>query len=286
MSWSEGGQCFQIIERHRNQPYRVSVVEHKHSMRRVTLRVTIDGGGMDKPLEAAVRQNVRLVLGLDCDLAEFFDICRNHPTLHVLERIGAGRGLRSASMVENVVKAQCATNVNWTQAVKMINRICQLGPPIRHHVNLNAWPTPREILRAGEDYLKQVCRIGYRSESVLRFCRDVCEGQLDVEPLTELAADPEVETDALLARLRSIHGIGPSSAHYLLSFLGRHERISIDSATIAHVARTHMNGKKPTHRQIERIYEGYGVWKGKVWWFEHWLSWGTARGMLRDAGLT
>ncbi len=285
MSWSEGGQCFQVIERNSNRPYRVSVVEGKRTVRKVTLRLTIDGDAIDKALAATVRGNVRLMLGLDSDLTEFFALCRDHPTLHVLERIGAGRSLRSVSMIENVIKAQCATNVNWTQAVKMINRICQLGPPIRHYVNLNAWPTPREILRAGEDYLKQVCRIGYRSDSVLRFCRDVCNGQVDPESLTELAADPRVKSDALLSQLRSIHGIGPSSAHYLLSFLGRHDRLSIDSATVAHVARTHMNGKKPTRRQIERIYEAYGPWKNKVWWFEHWLTWATARVMLRDAGL-
>ena len=140
------------------------------------------------------------------------------------------------------------------------------------------------MVRAGERYLTEVCRVGYRAGSILAFCRDVCDGKNDPELLTEMAGDPDVTNDELLARLRSIHGIGPSSAHYLLSFLGRQDRLSIDSSTIAHVAKTHMKGKRPTLRQIERIYEAYGPWKNLVWWYEHWLNWDTARQLLREAG--
>jgi 3-methyladenine DNA glycosylase/8-oxoguanine DNA glycosylase len=285
MSWCEGGRCLQVVERAAGRPYRVSITEGKRTTRKASLRVTVHDVHVDESLAETVTRNVRIMLGLDRDLAEFYEICSTHPTLKVLARIGAGRSIRSVSMTENIIKALCATNVNWTQAVKMINRMGQLGPPIRHHVNLTAWPTPREILRAGKAYLEDVCRLGYRAESVLMFCRDVCERRADPEILTDLANDPDVPSDLILSRLRSIRGIGPSSAHYLLSFLGRNDCISVDSATIAHVARTHMRGRKPTRKQIDQIYEGYGRWKNSVWWFEHWLGWATAQDLLRDAGV-
>ena len=286
MSWCEGGRCFQMIERHQGRICRVCVVEAARRRGKVTLRLMIDGDAIDKPLIARIRSDMRVVLGLDEDLSKFYTICREHSALHVVPRIGAGRGLRSVSMTENIIKALCATNVTWTQAVKMINRLGQLGPPVRHFVNLNAWPAPREILRAGERYLTEVCRVGYRAESILSFCRDVCEGRIDPEGLDDLARDVGTGSDELLAQLRAIRGIGPSSASYLLSFLGRHDRLAIDSSTVAHVARTHMKGKRPTLRQIERIYERYGRWKNKVWWYEHWLNWDTARQILREAGLS
>ena len=113
----------------------------------------------------------------------------------------------------------------------------------------------------------------------------MCDGEVDPEQLSDDALNPEVSNDELLTRLRAIGGIGPSSANYLLSFLGRHDHLSIDSATIAHVAATHMNGRTPTTKQIERIYHPYGRWKNKVWWFEHWLTWDTARAILREANL-
>lgn len=233
-----------------------------------------------------MKKRVRKTLSLDRDLSGFYAMCKKDPTLCVLEKIGAGRGIRSFSMTENIIKMLCATNVNWTQAVKMINRIGQLGPHIPHFRNLNAWPTPREILRVGEKYLLEVCRVGYRAETILKFCSDVCDGRFDPESLDEQAASPDVDTDDLLTQLRSIRGIGPSSAHALLSFLGRADRLSIDSATVAHVAQTHTGGKKPTNKQIEKIYAKYGSWKQSAWWYEQWLTWGTARQILQEEGIS
>jgi 3-methyladenine DNA glycosylase/8-oxoguanine DNA glycosylase len=285
MSWSEGGRCFQVIERRQHQAYRVSVTEATRRKHHVTLRVTIDGRTMSDDVVAQTRRNVTSVLGLDRDLTEFYNLCRNHPILHIIPQIGAGRGLRSVSMTENIIKVLCSTNVTWSQAVKMINRLAQLGPALPHFANLNAWPTPRDILRAGGRYLLEVCRVGYRADSILTFCGDVCDGRIDPDQLPALALSDGVSTDDLLARLRSIRGIGPASAHYLLSFLGRYDRLAIDSSTVAHVARTHTNGRKPTHRQIEAVYEPYGRWKNLVWWCEHWLTWETAREILREAGI-
>jgi N-glycosylase/DNA lyase len=286
MSWSEGGRCLQVIDREGAVAHRVSVAESRRTAKAVTLSVTVEAPDPAEPMVQRVAADVRCALSLDDELGGFFELCDRHEPLRVIPTIGAGRAIRSRSMTENIVKALCATNVNWTQAVKMINRIAQLGPHFAHFRNLNAWPTPREILRAGEKYLLEVCRVGYRSDSILALCRDVCDGRFDPDGLDALARNGDMDSDDLLDRLRSIRGIGPSSAHYLLSFMGRHDRMSIDSATIAYMARTHFKGKKPTNRQIERRYARFGPWKNKVWWFEQWLGWGTARQILREAGVT
>ena len=285
MNWSEGGRCFQTIESHGDGTLRVSVVENGHGRRATQLAVRVDGGDPDDGVLQRTRDRLRVTLGLDRDLSEFYELCAKHPRLKAIPRIGGGRLLRSASMTENIIKALCATNVNWTQAVKMINRIAQLGPHVAHFRNLTAWPTPRDILRAGEGYLNKVCRLGYRTASILAFCSAVDDGRFEPESLDALAMDPAVSSDELLSLLRSIHGIGPSSGHNLLGFLGRHDRLSIDSATVAHVAQLYTNGCRPTNKQIERIYAPYGRWKNLVYWCENWLTWATASGILREAGM-
>ncbi len=283
MSWSEGGRCFQVIERDNSSAIRVAVTESAGGKRRGNrLALSIEGRDLPEAAAAEVVGRIRLTLGLHEDLSEFYALCDEHPSLGVIPRIGGGRLIRSASMAENIIKALCATNVNWTQAVKMINRIAQLGPHVPHFRSLNAWPTPAEILRAGERYLDEICRLGYRTESVLKFCRDVDEGRFDPEKLFAHAADPSVSSDDLLAELRSIRGIGPSSAHSLLSFLGRHDRLSIDSATVAHVSEVHFKGSKARPKQIERIYAPYGRWKNLVYWCENWLTWATARQIVAE----
>ncbi len=281
LSWCEGGRCLQAIEREKVRVYRLSVTEESSRKRSTTLRVTVEGVTVAQEVVERMSRRVRVLLRCDHDYSGFHELCRRHPKLRMLPTIGAGRSLRPVCMAENIIKALCWTNVVWSQAVKMINRLGQLGPTFPGFANLQAWPTPREILRAGEKYLSEVCRLGYRVPTILRFCRDVEEGRFNPIELDRLAASPGVTSDDLLSRLRSIHGVGPSSAHYLLSFLERHDRLAIDSSTIAHVRRTHTDGRRPTLRQIERIYAPFGEWKNLVWWFEMWINFPTAKQLLR-----
>jgi 3-methyladenine DNA glycosylase/8-oxoguanine DNA glycosylase len=278
MSWCEAGGCLQTVERIGDMPVRVSLTEADRRGKDVRVRVLVEADTADAKTVSLVRERVARMLSRGVDLTGFYTLIEDHPQLAVLPRIGAGRILRSPCMVENIIKTICGTNVNWTQAVKMINRIGQLGPHLPEFRSLNAWPSPKEILAAGEGYLKDVARVGYRAESILSLCRQVVDGELRPDEFDDLAR--AASTDELRARLLSIRGVGPASANFLLSLLGRFDRISIDSWTVAYVGNTYLNGKKATAKQVERIYAKYGQWQHLVWWFEQWLTWGTARSML------
>ncbi|MFQ5461995.1 MAG: DNA-3-methyladenine glycosylase family protein [Phycisphaerae bacterium] len=280
MNWCEGGACLQMIERIGTDVYRVSIVERARNAKSVALAVGIEGPNTNRAIRDEMRSRITESLKLNHDLSEFHAIVATHDSLHRLVKIGAGRLMHSVSMTENIIKALCATNVNWDQAVKMINRIGQLGPHLPHFRHLNAWPTPREILKGGEIYLRDVCRLGYRVDAILAFCDDVATGKINPESLRPLSRRADVSSDELLSTLRAVRGIGPSSAHFLLTCLGRYDRLSIDSATVDHVRRVHTNGRTPTAKQIERIYAPYGRWKNLVYWFENWLTWETAEQML------
>ncbi|MCG3130031.1 MAG: hypothetical protein FLDDKLPJ_00778 [Phycisphaerae bacterium] len=281
MSWSQGGACFQVMTRAGDEVRRISVSERERARDRVRLRVDVEGRDLSPDESRGVRDDLRLMLGLDHELAEFHELCRSHPSLHVVPRIGAGRLLRARAMSENVLKAVCATNVNWTQAVKMINRIAQLGPVFPHFRSLNAWPGCREILRAGRDYLVGVARIGYRADSILRLCTEQLSGECDLEALDDLART--IPTEPLRKRILALRGVGPATAGFLLSMLGHHDHLSIDSATLAHVSRTHLSGRRASRAAVEDVYAGYGRWKNLVYWFENWITWDTARRLIADA---
>lgn len=281
MSWSQGGACFQVMTRAGDEVRRISVSERERSHDRVLLRADVEGRNLSREEVPGVRDDLRVMLGLDQDLAEFHELCRSHPVLHVVPRIGAGRLLRARAMSENVLKAVCATNVNWTQAVKMINRIAQLGPVFPHFRSLNAWPRCREILRAGRDYLVGVARIGYRADSILRLCTEQLSGECDLEALDDLART--IPTEPLRKRILALRGVGPATSGFLLSMLGHHDHLSIDSATLAHVSRTHLSGRRASRAAVEDIYAGYGRWKNLVYWFENWITWDTARRLIENA---
>jgi 3-methyladenine DNA glycosylase/8-oxoguanine DNA glycosylase len=278
ISWCEAGGCLQLIERHHDRVFRVGITQTGGRRGKVGLRLLVEAVSLDDDDVEEMRRRVAVALRADEDFTEFHALCRKHPTLHILPQIGAGRTLRSYSMAENVLKMLCGTNVTWAQAVKMINRIAQLGPYLPDHRHLNAWPTANEILRAGKKYLLEVARVGYRAEAILEFCARVRSGELDPESYDRLARTEP--TEVLLKELLSIRGIGPTSAHYLLSMLGHYDHLSIDSTAVAHVARAYLGGRRPTCRQIEAVYARFGRWKQLVWWFEQWLTWDSARTII------
>ena len=97
MNWSEGGRCFQAIERDGDHVRRVSVVENGHGRRAPQLAVRVDGGDLGNDILQRTRDRFRVTLGLDRDLSEFYELCAQHPRLKAIPRIGGGRLIRSAS---------------------------------------------------------------------------------------------------------------------------------------------------------------------------------------------
>ena len=283
MSWCEGGGCLQVIERFKGHAVRVSVTQVGRSLVGSRVRVQMESPGMDDALLDEIGARVRRMLQHGLVLSDFHALIEDHPKLSILPRIGAGRLLRSASMFENVVKTICGTNVNWTQAVKMINRLGQLGVGMKEFRNLNAWPTPREILKAGRPYLVDVARLGYRADAILQLCHEAIDGTFDEEAIESMARTSP--TDEVFARLTAIKGIGPTSAHFLLGLLGHYEHMAVDSWTLRYVSDTYFDGKPVSEKRVRKVYERFGRYKQLVWWFEQWLDWGTARAILADAQL-
>lgn len=284
-SWSEGGRCLQYVARRGREAFRIAITQGGARRGRVELAVRVMDVALSNEELQQVEADVRHMLRLDEDYSEFHALCRQHDHLRPVEMVGAGRLLRSPTLYEDTIKTICGTNVNWTQAVKMVNRVAQLGPCVPNFRHLNAWPTPTEILKAGEAYLTDVCRLGYRSASILRLCADVRARKLDLDAIRLAAADPAVDSAAVVALLRRIHGVGEASAHFLLATLGRYDLLGIDSWTLTYVGRVHFGGRKPTPRQVRKVYEPFGRYQHLAWWCEQWLTWGTAREILHEHGL-
>ncbi|MEJ2318525.1 MAG: hypothetical protein P8Y21_04210 [Gemmatimonadales bacterium] len=229
---------------------------------RGTLEIQINAEGT---LSAAdrrhVRSDVRRMLQLDREIAGFHDLCRQHEHLAAVPDIGAGRLLRCPSVWEELVKSICGTNVQWSQAVRMISLVAELGEPIEGY---HAWPTPECILEAGEETLRERCRLGYRAPYVVELASELVDGTRDLGPIER----EELEGPELRKAFLAIKGIGPATADYLMILNGVADRLSIDSAVYAFVKDRYFGGRRPSAAEIEQLYEPYGEWRALAYWFE------------------
>jgi len=247
---------------------RVYLIEVRPAPRGVIVRAT--GHDADEPeVIAPLAARMRKALRLDEDLAPFHRLCRADAALRPIAGVGLGRLLRGTSLFEDVVKAIAWTNTTWPAAVSMIGRLGRLGSSCPADRKLRAFPTPRQIVRAGAAGLRAETGLGYRAPYLVQLAAEVLTSTRN---LVDLEARAAVLPTADLAReLLDVRGVGPATAGYLLMMLGHYDRPAIDRATLRYAA-TLYHGRRPTERALRQRMSRYGAWSGLVCWFLQWLA--------------
>ncbi|HZV79231.1 MAG TPA: hypothetical protein VFF60_06390 [Candidatus Binatus sp.] len=231
--------------------------------------IKISGGRAgDMGVADEMARRARLMLHLDEDLRGFYAIARTRADLkHVIEH-GAGRIMRASTLWEDVIKTVLGTNVLWSQAVVMINRVADLGEPYPHDPTIKAWPSAGRVARAGERHFRDVVRAGYRAPYLIELAAAQKSGSIDFDALEAQARSDDAAT--LFKKLLALKGVGKSSAHFLMNLLGHYDHIAVDSATYAYAKRALFRGKRPTEKQIRKRFAEFGKWQSLVYWFGRW----------------
>ncbi|MDQ3951481.1 MAG: Fe-S cluster assembly protein HesB [Actinomycetota bacterium] len=247
---------------------------------RNAVAIEIAGRAPSPATAESIRTQVRRVLGLDEDLAPFYDAVRDDPDL-AWAAAGAGRMIRSPTVFEEVVKTICTTNCAWSATVRMTTALVEhLGEPAagapRTGWRGRAFPSPAAMAAAGEGFYRDVVRAGYRGAYLIKLAEMVAGGSLDLEAL---AAMPEEELPdmKLAARLQALPGVGPYAAAHIMMLMGRHSLLVLDSWTRPTYAR--LTGKKKVSDvTIERRFRRYGRYRGLAFWLFLTREWVTDEG--------
>jgi 3-methyladenine DNA glycosylase/8-oxoguanine DNA glycosylase len=228
----------------------------------------------ERPESMADRETIeatlRRMLGFETDLTGFYERCASHETLSRVPSLGAGRLMRSPTVWEDMVRSICATNIAWSQAVRLSDRVAELGDRVGPvEAGRWAWPVPEQVAAAGADVLRETCRLGYRAPYVAELAARMQSRDLDTGPVER----GEVSGDELRTFFLSVKGIGKATANFLAILYGDYEQISIDSAVYNFVGGKYFDGEKPTDAQITALYEPFGEWAALACWYDGMLSW-------------
>jgi 3-methyladenine DNA glycosylase/8-oxoguanine DNA glycosylase len=233
------------------------------------LVITVTGeSARDPGIASEMSRRVDIMLHATEDLSEFYALAATVPELKEARRLGAGRCMRAPTLWEDVVKTILSTNVTWRQAVAMINRLAELGDPCPADPSLRSWPSPGQVIRAKEKFLRDTVRAGYRSPYIIELAKAQKSGAIDLDALD--AAAKKMNEKQLYDALVALKGIGKSSAHFLMNLLGHYDHLPVDSATYSYAKRELFHGKRPTEKQIRRRFARYGKWQSLAYWFGRW----------------
>ncbi|MBA2313723.1 MAG: Fe-S cluster assembly protein HesB [Actinobacteria bacterium] len=232
------------------------------------IEVWVCGRAPGRAARAELTRTVAHILRLDEDLSEFYALAGQDPELAWVTR-GAGRLIRSATVFEEVVKTICTTNCAWSATVRMVTALVEhLGaaaPEARPTgARGRAFPTPRAMAEASEDFYREVVRAGYRGRYLLDLAVAETEGRIDLEELGT-ASPAEIDDDEIEQRLLLLPGVGPYSAAHIMMMLGRYSRLILDSWTRPTYLR--IAGKRTAKdTTIARRFRRYGPYAGLAFW--------------------
>jgi len=210
---------------------------------------------------------VKWMLALNNDFSEFYKLTKNEPKLNHVEEKAQGRLLRSPTLFEDTIKTILTTNTSWTGTIRMTEALVNhFGEPIPGSTTEFSFPTPERISTSDEQTLRENTRLGYRAPYILNLAREVASGTLDLEALKT----SELPGDQLHKQLISIKGVGNYAAANLMMLLGRYDYLTIDSWAIKMVSQDFFDGDPINPKDVERIFEPWGKWKGLAYWLWDW----------------
>jgi N-glycosylase/DNA lyase len=239
-------------------------------------RLRVEVAGADALSEAdlaAVRDRARWMFGLDEDLAAFHARCAAVPGLRRAGERRQGRMLRAPAVFEEVIKTLCCVNARWAQSVRMAGRLVErYGEPLPADAGRRAFPTPEALAAADPQEAQEACRLGYRAERMVAIARAVAEGEIDLEALRDRA----LSSEAILAALRALPGVGPYAAGHVLCLLGRYEALALDSWVRDTVRQGWYGGRAVSDREILAAFDRFHPHQNLAFRFYDW------RGALRE----
>ena len=236
------------------------------------MHVMMNDGMVLIETDAAVNESdltcrVQRMLQLDVSVADFHRYCEKTARLEHIPTLKQGRLLRSPSLFEDVVKVIATTNTTWAQTKLMVSRIVfSFGLQLPSDPLRRSFPTPQRIADVSVDEFAEKARMGYRNSSVHRIASAIANGELDLESWI----DEGISSADLCKRLLSLPGIGPYAASCLMIYMGRYDRVNVDSWARTLVGKEF--GRKVTDKEVHQFFESHGEWKALVYHFYQWAD--------------
>ena len=130
--------------------------------------------------------------------------------------------------------------------------------------DLKAFPTPAQIAATPYAEFEVTARFGYRNLSIHSLATSITNDQLNLEAFR----DPAIAGTDLWKRLLAMRGIGPYAASCLMIYLGRYDRVNVDSWARMMVSKE--LGRPVTDKEVHDFFAPHGEWRGLVYHFYPW----------------
>lgn len=177
------------------------------------LEVEVAGAALDEAIVAEAQRQVAWILATDEDLAPFYRMAVQDPTLAPLARGLTGLHIpHTASVYEALVLAILGQQISSHVAHMLRSLLIETYGPSAEvsGVTYHAFPRPEVLVAAGVEGLRAIKFSTRKSQYVVDIAAGVASGELNLE---DLRGQPDQE---VIRVLTSIRGVGLWTVHWLL----------------------------------------------------------------------
>lgn len=230
-----------------------------------SILVDIDGDVDPDSDVQAVLNRVRVMFQLGVPVDRFHSYCAANAALAHIPHKKQGRMLCSPTLWEDCCKVILTTNTTWAQTVGMTKRLVDAyGSAFPSDPARKAFPSPAQVAAAPYGEFEQTARFGYRNLSIHSLADSIASGSLDLEAYRDSTLDGK----DLWKRLISLRGVGPYAASCLMIYLGRYDRVNVDSWARMMVSKE--LGVPVFDKDVHEFFAPHGEWSGLVYHFFPW----------------
>lgn len=252
-----------VFELNEAPPVAAEICETKQE-----IKITV-GENISQANAARIICEVRHILRLDEDFAEFYALIRDEEQLAWIAKTGAGRLLRSPTVWEDLVKSICTTNCSWALTRKMVENLVEKLGESTSDGTRKSFPTAEKMAAQRVEFYRDEVRAGYRSTYFAELAERVASGEINVESWATSA----LSTAELKKQMKRVKGVGDYAAENLLKLLGRYDGLALDSWLRMRFAENHSGGESCSDKTIYAHYERFGTWRGLAIWCDMTKNW-------------
>jgi len=270
-AWALRRRPENIIDRFEEKSYKrlividdlpVEIVAHQPDIKKAEIEVLLksENKNLNRKQEETIKEILRQVLGMEKNLAEFYQQAKKMPLLKgLIDRFRGVKPPMFPTVYEAAVNAIACQQLSLIVGILLLNRLTEkFGMSFKEDGKiLHAFPSPKDLVRATP---KQIRRLGYsfkKASALLSLSDGIRKGRLNLESIRSLD-----DNDAL-EELLKIQGLGRWSAQYIMfRGLGRIHLLPADDIGFQDKLQNWLGlSKRPDYEGVKKLigrFEPYG----------------------------
>lgn len=211
------GETYRRVLAIEGKPFEVAVTQSQTV--KPQLRLTVNGGPLNRTAKLEIQRTVRKLLGTHVDLAGFYRVAaRDRQFAPLVRRFQGLKPPQFPSIFEALINGIACQQISLAAGLQLLNRLARRFSLFVGEADSRsyAFPRPEDLAAADPVEIREFGFTSQKARAIIEASQAAVEGRLDFNRLARMS-----DEDAL-RRLMQLRGVGRWTAEYtLLRGMGR-----------------------------------------------------------------